>query len=90
MSQSREIMRRTAALLFGIAGLLTACGVVGPPIPPEDVGVTPTITRQKLQHAHEEQKHEAAVAEETPQDATEPALQGPDVELPPLRPVGTR
>jgi predicted small lipoprotein YifL len=89
MSQSRGIMCRTAALLFGIAGLLAACGVVGPPIPPEDVGVTPTITRQKLQHAHAEQKQEAAVAEETPQDA-EPALQGPDVELPPLRPVGTR
>ena len=83
-------MCRTAALLFGIAGLLVACGVVGPPIPPEDVGVTPTITRQKLQHAREEQKQEAAVTEEAPQGATEPALQGPDVELPPLRPVGTR
>lgn len=76
-------------LLFGMVGLMVACGVVGSPIPPEDVGVTPTITRQKLQHAREEQKQEAA-AEEPTQEVTEPALQGQDVELPPLRPVGTR
>lgn len=76
-------------LLFGMAGLLVACGVVGPPIPPEDVGVTPTITRQKQQHAREEQKQEPAPEEET-QGVTDPALQGQDVELPPLRPVGTR
>lgn len=81
-------MRRTATLLFGIAGVLAACGVVGPPIPPEDVGVTPTITRQKKKHALEEQKRSAAA--EATQEATEPALQGQDVELPPLRPVGTR
>ena len=79
-----------AVLLFGMAGLVVACGVVGSPIPPEDVGVTPTITRQKLQHAREEQKQEPAAAEEETQEVTEPALQGQDVELPPLRPVGTR
>ena len=85
----RERMRRPVALLFGMAGLWVACGVVGPPIPPEDVGVTPTITRQKQQHAREEQKQEP-VAEEATQEVTEPALQEPEVELPPLRPVGTR
>lgn len=79
-----------AVLLFGMAGLVVACGVVGSPIPPEDVGVTPTITRQKLQHAREEQKQEPAAAEEPTQEVTEPALQGQDVELPPLKPVGTR
>jgi hypothetical protein len=82
--------RLTAVWLFGIAALLTACGVVGPPIAPEDVGVTPTITRQKQQHAREEQKQEAVPAEEATQDVTEPPLQGQDVQLPPLRPVGTR
>jgi predicted small lipoprotein YifL len=76
-------------LLYGIVGLVAACGVVGPPIPPEDVGVTPTIERQKKEHALEEQKQGAAAAEAT-QEATEPALQGQDVNLPPLRPVGTR
>lgn len=88
-SPSRERVRRPAVLLFGMAGLLVACGVVGPPIPPEDVGVTPTITRQKQQHAREEQKQEPA-AEEATQEATDPALLGQDVVLPPLRPVGTR
>jgi predicted small lipoprotein YifL len=76
-------------LLYGIVGLLAACGVVGPPIPPEDVGVTPTINRQKAQHAREEQKQGAAAAEAT-QETSEPALEGQDVNLPPLRPVGTR
>jgi hypothetical protein len=89
-SRSCKMTRLTTVWLFGIAALLTACGVVGAPIPPEDVGVTPTITRQKLQHAREEQKQEAAPAEEATQDVTEPTLQGQDVELPPLRPVGTR
>jgi len=76
-------------LLYGIVGLLAACGVVGPPIPPEDVGVTPTINRQKAQHALEGQKQDTAAPEAT-QEAPEPALQGQDVNLPPLRPVGTR
>ena len=76
-------------LLFGIAGLLVACGVVGSPVPPEDVGVTPTITRQKLQHEREERRQQPAMEGAT-QEVTEPALPGTDVELPPLRPVGTR
>lgn len=88
-SPLREMIHRSAVLLFGIAGFLVACGVVGSPIPPEEVGVTPTITRQKQQHAREEQKQGAA-AEEATQEVTEPALQGPEVELPPLRPVGAR
>jgi hypothetical protein len=89
-SRSCETTRPTAVWLFGIAAFFTACGVVGAPIPPEDVGVTPTITRQKLQHAREEQKPVAVPAEEATQDVTATTLQGQDVELPPLRPVGTR
>jgi hypothetical protein len=59
------------------AGALVSCGVIGAPVPPEDVGVTRTIEEQK--------KREAL-------DATRPetTLQGQDVALPPLRPVGTR
>lgn len=64
--------------------------MVGSPIAPEYVGVTPTIERQKKQHALEDRKREAAAAEEANQQSTEPTVQGPDVELPPLRPVGTR
>lgn len=83
-------MRWTDVLVCGIVGLLAACGVVGPPIPPENVGVAPTIERQKQQHALEDQKREAAAAAEANQQSTEPTLQGQDVNLPPLRPVGTR
>ena len=66
------------------AGLLLSCGVVGPPVAPEDVGVAPIIERQKRQEALDTKEREAA--------ETQPAMQpqGQEVELPPLRPVGTR
>lgn len=76
-----------AIVVSAVMGLLVACGVVGPPIPPENVGVNPTIRQQQKQEALELQQREAAAAAESPQD---PALQGQDVNLPPLRPVGTR
>ena len=63
---------------------LAACGTIGSPIPPEDVGVTPLIQRQKKLDAVEATKQQA---DESPPVA-EP--QGQDVDLPPLRPVGTR
>lgn len=62
---------------------VSGCGVVGPPIPPENVGVAPLIERQKKQQAQE--------AESAQPDAPltiEP--KGQDEELPPLRPIGTR
>ena len=65
------------------AAAVAACGVMGTPIPPEDVGVTPLILQQKRADA-EAAKREA---EQTP-TLLEP--QGQDVDLPPLRPVGTR
>ncbi|WP_455387777.1 hypothetical protein [Petrachloros mirabilis] len=71
----------TAALALGF---LVACGVVGPPIAPENVGVMPTIEQQKRRDALETQQRDAAESQ------TEPELQGQDVNLPPLRPVGTR
>jgi hypothetical protein len=69
------------------AGLLTSCGVVGAPVAPETVGVAPTIEQQKKRHALEAQQREAAAAEAEEPD---PALQGQDVNLPPLQPEGTR
>jgi hypothetical protein len=72
-------------------GMLVACGSVGAPVPPESVGVNPTIERQKKLEALEEKQREAAAAAESieppPPDAM---LQGQDVDLPPLRPVGDR
>jgi hypothetical protein len=69
----------TLAILSSVA-----CGTIGSPIPPEDVGVAPTIDRQKRADA-EASKRDAAESEPV---VVEP--QGQDVDLPPLRPVGTR
>ncbi|HEV2173255.1 MAG TPA: hypothetical protein VGR71_06800 [Nitrospira sp.] len=66
------------------AGLVVSCGTIGPPIPPEDVGVGPIIERQKAQEALDAKQREAADA----QAVVDPL--GQDVNLPPLRPVGTR
>ncbi len=71
-------------------GTLVACGVVGAPIPPENVGVTPTIERQKRLEALQEKQREAAMAADTTEPQPDPLLQGQDVDLPPLQPVGTR
>lgn len=59
-----------------------ACGTVASPIPPENVGIAPVIEQQKKADA------EAAKAAEESRPVIEP--QGQDVDLPPLRPVGTR
>jgi hypothetical protein len=70
-------------------GTLVACGTVGAPVPPETVGVTPIIERQKKLEALDEKQREAAVAAESAQPQSDPTLQG-DIDLPPLQPVGTR
>ena len=77
-----------AVVLF--VGLTMGCGVVGPPIPPEQVGVAATIARQK--QVHDSQSREQKSKGEAPVTAEEPALPpvGQDEELPPLRPVGGR
>jgi hypothetical protein len=80
----------TSVLVGVITGVLVGCGVVGPPVPPENVGVNPTIERQKKLEALEEKQREAAAAAESAESPPDPMLQGQDVNLPPLRPVGTR
>ena len=71
-------------------GMLVACGTVGSPVPPENVGVNPTIERQKKLEALEEKQREAAAAAESAELQPDPMLQGQDVNLPPLRPVEAR
>lgn len=79
------------SLMVGVTiGTLAACGAVGAPIPPENVGVTPTIERQKRLEALQEKQREAAVAAEGVEPQADPLLQGQDVDLPTLQPVGTR
>jgi hypothetical protein len=70
-------------------GTLVACGNVGTPIPPESVGVNLTIERQKKLEALEEKQREAAATAESTEPQPNPMLQGQDVDLPPLQPVGT-
>ncbi|HSF67004.1 MAG TPA: hypothetical protein VLA67_06185 [Nitrospiraceae bacterium] len=79
----------TAILAGVVMGTLVACGTVGSPVPPETVGVTPTIERQKKIEALEGKQREAAAAETT-EPQPDPVLQGQDVDLPPLQPVGIR
>ena len=84
-------MRIVTSVLVGvITGALVGCGVVGPPVPPENVGVNPIIERQKKSEALEEKQREAGAAAESAELPPDPTLQGQDVNLPPLRPVGTR
>jgi predicted small lipoprotein YifL len=80
----------TSIVVVVVIGTLAACGAVGAPIPPENVGVTPTIERQKRLEALQEKQREAAVAAEGVEPQADPLLQGQDVDLPTLQPVGTR
>ena len=80
----------TSLMVGMMIGTLAACGAVGAPIPPESVGVTPTIERQKRLEALQEKQREAAVAAEGVEPQADPLLQGQDVDLPTLQPVGTR
>lgn len=63
---------------------VAACGNVGSPVPPETIGVAKTIEEQKRREADEAKRQEAS------ESLTEVEPQGQDVNLPPLRPVGTR
>ena len=71
-------------------GMLVACGAVGSPVPPENVGVNSTIERQKKLEALEEKQREAAAEAESTELQPDPMLQGQDANLPPLRPVEAR
>ena len=73
-----------------ILGALVACGSVGGPIPPENVGVTPTIERQKQLDALDEKQREAAAAAELNQPQPDPMLPAQDIDLPPVQPLGNR
>lgn len=75
-------MKRVALVVSTM--LLVGCGVVGSPVPPESVGVAPTIDKQKRQHALEAERETAETGD--PVSAHDPH----DLDLPPSRPVGTR
>ena len=80
----------TSIVVVVVIAMLAACGAVGAPIPPESVGVTPTIERQKKLEALQEKQREAAMAAESAEPQPDPLLQGQDVDLPTLQPMRTR
>ncbi len=80
-------------LLSATIGLIAGCGVVGPPVAPEDVGVAPIIERQKRQQAgqtHPEEQQQPYSVDPGSTGEFEQPLQGQDVDLPPLRPGDNR
>jgi predicted small lipoprotein YifL len=86
-------MRVAGPLL--LVTLLAGCGVVGPPIPPEDVGLTPLYTKAKQREAQERQEQEARGKTKEPVVGDEPSgvetdTAERDILLPPLRPIGGR
>ena len=84
-------MPNATSIVAGVMmGTLVACGAVGAPVPPESVGVNLTIERQKKLEALDEKQREAAARAEPSEPSPNPMLQGEDVNLPPLQPVGTR
>jgi hypothetical protein len=84
-------MLSMTSIVAGITmGVLMGCGAVGAPIPPENVGVNLTIERQKKLELLEEKQREAQAEAEAIEPQPDSMLQGQDVNLPPLQPVGTR
>ncbi len=82
----------TSIVATMMMGLLVACGSVGPPVPPGNAGVNLTIKEQKRLEKLELLRQHKAAGEEFPDLPLDQLLllEGQDVELPPLRPVGTR
>ena len=75
-------MKVMTLTLFGLLSAwgLSGCGMIGPPIAPEDTGIAAKLQKAKA-------KEKAAKEERKP--AEETATQE-DVPLPPSRPIGTR
>ena len=69
--------------------LVVACGTVGPPVAPEEVGIGPLIERQKKAQAQSpEQGPRPLDSAESESPELRPV--GQDQELPSLRPVSGR
>jgi hypothetical protein len=69
---------------LGFLALLTfpmGCGAVGPPIPPEDVGIEAKIRKQQ---------QESAKSNGTISQDLDPSVEEEAVELPTFYPIGTR
>ena len=67
--------------------VMSQCGVIGPPVAPEDVGVAPIIERQKRREA----VGLSSQVQPAPPSDKEPMMEpGEPLPVPPLRQMGTR
>jgi len=67
---------------FVLSILPVGCGAVGPPIPPEDVGIEAKIRQQ--------QQQDIAIDQDAALEDPATVLEEETVELPALYPIGTR
>lgn len=83
MSQFFEAYTQSLITCGMVALLLSpiGCGAVGPPIPPEEVGIEAKVRKQRQDQAR---KKEVTAEGETTSEVEE------NVELPALYPIGTR
>lgn len=81
-----------ALVMCAVCGINGGCGVVGPPIPPENVGVAPIIEKQKKLQEQKERTGQEDGLHDGPSRSGPMVIEprGQDEELPPLRPVGIR
>lgn len=85
---------RPIGFLIAIVGLVwCACGVVGSPVAPEDVGVAPIIERQKRQEAERAAPEPPGSPVNVPglrAGEGDPLRQPDELPVPPLQSVGTK
>ena len=88
MKQTSDVF--LAGVSLTILTVVAGCGVVGAPIAPENVGVNPTIARQKTELKKLGETQESVNPTVSSDQVAPGEIRGQDEELPPLRPVGTR
>ncbi len=74
-----------------VVHFLPGCGKVGPPIPPEDVGIAAKLEEKRLEEAQISEQPEGDQVPRRPDEKAGPEVMVPpeeDVILPPLRPIG--
>ncbi len=81
---------RHLLILLGTPCMMVGCGVIGPPVPPETVGIAPVIERQKQAEAQKSGVSRPPSHADPDGGVGNMGPVGQDEVLPPLRPIGTR
>lgn len=92
---------RVIAQVLALMGMVAGCGTIGPPVPPEDIGIAGAVLKQQEREAKEKEKavkeaqekalqEQAGEAGEAERKAREGAAVEDDVILKDLLPIGTR